>query len=70
MNKLDYHHHDNYDVTEVCINSVSPGDTIIHNNIMKTVCPNNIGRDSLLGKTLWGDSYKSGSVKVKLVTFK
>ena len=47
------------------ISEIKVGDTILRNGIATTVCRNNIGKDSLLGITLFGDSYNAGH---KLVT--
>lgn len=51
---------------EVHISTIKPGDTIIHNGHIVTVCKQNIRYSPLMGKTLWGDSYKLGYKPVKL----
>jgi hypothetical protein len=52
----------------VHIDSIVAGDTIMHDGKIQTVCHNSIKR-GFCGKTLFGDSYRMGSVKVQLVTF-
>lgn len=51
------------------ISDIRPGDTVIHNGVMRTVCRNNINRDPFLGVTLFGDSYNMGRNKIKKVIF-
>lgn len=58
-----------YDVKLVPISQIFAGDTIIHDGVMKTVSPTNIKR-GFMGKTLFGDSYKAGHMKVQKVTFR
>lgn len=50
------------------ISFVMPGDTIIHNGEIKTVCKNNIKDGGFCGRTIFGDSYKMGTQQVILVT--
>jgi hypothetical protein len=53
---------------KVDIRSIKPGDTVIHNGEVKTVCPKDIKYNN--GDiTLFGDSYKCGYVSVTLVTY-
>lgn len=56
-----------------CVNShirdIRPGDTVIHNGEMKTVCRNNIKRDPFLGITLFGDCHNMGRTLIKKVIF-
>jgi hypothetical protein len=60
----------NYSVNNVHISNIQVGDTIISKDgHMRTICKNNLGYDSLLGKSINGDSYKSGHELVKKVTF-
>ena len=51
------------------IDLIRPGDTVEIDGQLKTVCPNNIKR-GFMGTTLWGDSYKLGSVPVRLAIIK
>lgn len=48
----------------VDIRDIQPADTILHEGKLRTVCRNNIGTDTFMGRTLFGDSYKSGHKKV------
>ena len=60
----------NYNIEEVHISTISVGDTIISKDgFMRTICKSNLGGDSFLGKTINGDSYKSGNELVKKVKF-
>lgn len=61
---------ENYTIEEVHISRIKAGDTIMHNDIMHTVCPKNIKQDSFWGTSIFGDSYHSGYKKVKRITFK
>ncbi len=56
-------------IKKVHISTIKRGDTVIHDSKMKTVCKHNLGKDSLLGYTLFGDSYCGGNKLVELVTF-
>jgi hypothetical protein len=60
---------DNRLITEVHISNVKVGDTVIHNDVEMTVCRNNIKRDEFMGTTLFGDSYRLGTIPVKKVDF-
>ncbi len=60
---------DHFGTEEVHIDCIKVGDTVIHDEAMKTVCRQNIGGDTFMGRTLWGDSYKLGTVPVKRVSF-
>lgn len=55
-------------VEKVHISRISPGDTVIHNGEVKTVCRNNIKIGGFMGTSLWGDSYHSGYKLVERVT--
>lgn len=60
----------NYTVNEVHISTITVGDPIISKDgFMRTICKNNLGGDSFIGKTIHGDSYKSGRELVKKVVF-
>lgn len=56
-------------VSEVHIDLVKVGDTVIQNGEMKTVGRNFLKRGGFMGTTLWGDSYRSGRDLVKVVSF-
>ena len=53
--------------TQTHISLISAGDTVEHNGELKTVCGNNIKR-GFMGITLFGDSYRLGSLPVIKVT--
>lgn len=57
----------NYEIKNVHISTIKAGDTIDSMGHFKTVTNSNIGRDELLGITLFGDSYASGRRPVKKV---
>lgn len=56
----------NYSIKLVHISTLKSTDTVEHNGKIHTV-GNNIKYDSFLGHTLYGDSYRLGSLPVKLV---
>lgn len=54
-----------YKTEQVHISSIRPGDTILHTDgQVKTVCRNNITRNPFMGLSLFGDTYRLGSVLV------
>ena len=56
-----------YKIVDVHISTIKSGDTILHtDDKITTICNNNIKR-SFCGITLFGDSYRSGSVLVKKI---
>lgn len=58
-----------YIIKEVHIDNIQPGDTVLHvDGEVRTVGRSNIGGDSFMGRTLFGDSYHSGHI-CKKVTF-
>lgn len=51
---------------EVHISEIRPGDTILHlDGKIRTVCSNNIKRDGFMGISLFGDTYRLGTIPVK-----
>ena len=59
-----------YTTQNVHISTITIGDTIISKDgHMRTICKSNLGGDSFMGKTINGDSYKSGHELVKKVKF-
>ena len=57
-------------ITEsVHISRITASDTIIHNGEEKTVCPKNIKECPILGKSLFGDSYRLGHILVTRVVY-
>lgn len=55
--------------TQVHISQIKSGDTILHEGKVTTVCQKNIKHDSFIGKTLFGDSYRSGRILVTKIDF-
>ena len=51
----------------VDISSVKVGDLVVHNEEIKTVCRTDFGYSEFMGITLFGDSYRLGTKKIKLV---
>ena len=52
----------------VHISKISAGDTIVANDgKLTTVCANNIKRGGFCGDTIFGDSYRSGTIPVQKV---
>jgi len=52
------------------IKNIRAGDLVFHDGRVQTVCGNNIKHDAGMGITLFGDSYRLGTLpvmKVKLV---
>ena len=58
-----------YVVTPTHINLIRPGDTIEVDGHLKTVSPGAIGK-GFMGKTLWGDSYRLGTLLVRRAILK
>ncbi len=56
-----------YTTEEVHISTIGNGDTIIHNGDMTTVNNKDIKYCSFMGHSIFGDSYRSGTIKVKKV---
>ena len=48
---------------------IRQGDTVIHNGVEKTVSGTDIKRDSFMGTSIFGDSYKLGHKLVSVVIF-
>ena len=58
-------------IIEVHISEIRPGDTILHTDgKIRTVCSNNIHRDSFMGVSLFGDTYRLGNVPVRKISIK
>lgn len=53
----------------VHISQINPGDTVLHNGEVLTVCKKDIKFGNLFGKTLFGDSYHAGYKSVTKVVF-
>lgn len=52
------------DTEQVHVALIRPGDSVLFDGKMRTVCPSNIHRDDFMGVTLWGDSFRLGTVPV------
>ncbi len=50
---------------DVHIDTIRPGDTIIHHGSLKTVCPSNLNKGGFMGTSIFGDSYSCGKQLVK-----
>lgn len=58
-----------YTTSQIHISNVTAGDTVIHNNEMKTVSNTDIKRDSFMGTSIFGDTYHLGKNLVTKVNF-
>ena len=56
-------------VEEVHISQIQSGDTILHDGDFRTLTDSYI-KTGFCGRSIWGDSYRAGTVKVKRVVFK
>lgn len=54
-----------FNITEMHISMIRPGDTVEHNGHLITVCRGDIRR-GFMGTTIFCDSYKLGTVPVRL----
>lgn len=54
---------------QVHITTIKAGDTVMHNDVMMTVCDSDLSRVDMLGVTLFGDSYHMGYKTVTKVIF-
>ena len=59
----------NYVVTPTHIDLIRPGDTVEVDGRLKTVSRNVI-KNGFMGKTLWGDSYRLGTLLVRRAIIK
>ena len=70
MNYINAVLNSNHIIKDVHISTIKWGDTVMHNGDMVTVGKDNIKHGGFMGSSLWGDSYKMGSILVKKVIFK
>lgn len=56
----------NYETVESHIDMIRPGDTVLHNGELRTVGKSDIKCGGFMSTTLFGDSYRLGTVHVKL----
>ena len=59
----------NYNTVNTHINTIRAGDTVLHNGELRTVCNSDIKRGGFMGTSLFGDSYRLGTLPVQLVRF-
>ena len=55
-----------YHIRPTHIDLIRPGDVVQTGTTLRTVCNGDV-RDGFMGKTLWGDSYRLGTLPVQLV---
>lgn len=53
-----------FTIVQTHIADIKAGDTILHDDHLKTVCACNIKHDSFLGASLFGNSYMAGRAMV------
>lgn len=49
------------------VSAIKPGDTVLHNGIVRTVSASNLKRDGFMGALLFGDSYNLGHKPVIVI---
>lgn len=54
----------NIETAEVQIDLIRAGDTVMHDDTMRTVSADNLKRGGFMGTTLFGDSYRNGAQPV------
>ncbi len=54
-----------YPTVPTHISLIRPGDVVEVDGTQRTVCPANLKRGGFMGTTLWGDSYRCGTVPVQ-----
>lgn len=55
------------ELESVHISQIAVGDTVKHEGYLRTVCKSNLHNGGFCGTTLWGDSYRSGTIAVQRV---
>lgn len=60
---------DNIQRQAVHIDAIRAGDTVEIDGVLKTVCPGDLKKCPDMGVTLFGDSYRLGTMAVVKVTF-
>lgn len=56
----------NYRTTKTHIDMIRPGDTVLHNGELRTVCKSDLKRCGLMGTSLFGDCYRLGNAPVEV----
>lgn len=59
-----------YTINPQHISTIKAGDTVVHNNVLRTVCKNDIRRSEFFGTSLFGDSYNMGRRDVLVAIIK
>ena len=59
-----------HNTEEVHISTINWGDTVHHDGHERTVGKKDIEHNTFMGSSLWGDSYRLGSILVKKIIFK
>lgn len=59
-----------YFITKTHINNIVSGDTIFYRGKIRTVSNSDIKYSNFMGKSIFGDTFKLGYVKVQKVNFK
>lgn len=62
--------HYNYDTSQVHIDTLRYGDTVLRNGQLLTLSRSNYKRSGFMGSTIEGDSYRAGMDLVPLVHFR
>ncbi|HFZ5878745.1 TPA: hypothetical protein ACILGS_004547 [Escherichia coli] len=60
----------NYRIEKRHINDIKPGDTVLRDGELWTVTARDIKKDSVMGPTLFGDSYNLGYNLVTVAVFR
>ena len=60
----------NYYTVKTHIDMIRAGDTVQHNGELRTVCKSDLKYGGFMGTSLFGDSYRLGTVPVQLVRFR
>lgn len=54
----------NYTIAPTHISEIRVGDVVELDGRLRTVCSKDLKRDTFFGESLWGDSYRCGTVLV------
>lgn len=57
------------EIIEKHIDDIRVGDVVVHNGRERTLCSKDISRDALMGRKIMGDSYRSGTILVKVANY-
>ena len=70
MNYINAVLNSNHIIKEVHISTIKAGDTVNHKGDIKTITPKDINYSTFMGYSIFGDSYRIGTILVKKVIFK